>query len=158
MLDFCYLVNPYFPSPQMNAELKSYFDVLLTEYPSGLNAQNLLAAKLFNLDEARVLAGNGAAELIRGLSRILSGSIGVIYPTFNEYAESFLQNESIRLAAYTPENFSYHKDDLIAFSAECDALVLINPDNPSGHYICRDDVLAVAAYFRTQNKLLRVVC
>jgi histidinol-phosphate/aromatic aminotransferase/cobyric acid decarboxylase-like protein len=84
----------------------------------------------------------------------LSGSIGVIYPTFNEYAESFLQNEDVRLAAYTPENFRYNKDDLIAFSAECDALVLINPDNPSGHYICRDDVLAVAAHLGAHHKLL----
>jgi histidinol-phosphate/aromatic aminotransferase/cobyric acid decarboxylase-like protein/choline kinase len=156
LLDFCYLVNPYFPTPQMSTEIKSYFDVLLTEYPSGLNVQNLLAAKLFNLDETHILAGNGAAELIRGLSlsQVLSGTIGVVYPTFNEYAESLLRNPAIRLIAYTPENFNYNKEDLIAFSAECDALVLINPDNPSGNYICRNDILSLAAYLKAQNKLL----
>ena len=31
MLDFCYLVNPYFPSRRMKDELRSNFDTLLTE-------------------------------------------------------------------------------------------------------------------------------
>ena len=35
MLDFCYLVNPYFPSERMRDEMRANFDVLLTEYPSG---------------------------------------------------------------------------------------------------------------------------
>jgi hypothetical protein len=36
MLDFCYLVNPYFPSKRMKDELRANFDTLLTEYPSGM--------------------------------------------------------------------------------------------------------------------------
>ena len=61
LLDFCYLVNPYFPTEQMRSEMKAYFDELLTEYPSGLNVQNLLAAKMFNLEQDNILTGNGAA-------------------------------------------------------------------------------------------------
>jgi choline kinase len=160
ILDYCYLVNPYFPPPRMRAEIRSYFDTLLTEYPSGLNVQNLLAAKLFNLDEAHILAGNGAAELIRALALSLSGTVGVVYPSFNEYAESFALNPAVRLAAFLPknipENFSYTKDDAAGFSAECDALLLINPDNPSGNYIARNEVLSLAAQLKTQGKRLIV--
>ena len=36
MLDFCYLVNPYFPSQRMRDEMRAQFDTLLTEYPSGM--------------------------------------------------------------------------------------------------------------------------
>jgi histidinol-phosphate/aromatic aminotransferase/cobyric acid decarboxylase-like protein/choline kinase len=156
LLDFCYLVNPYFPPSRMRAEIRSYFDTLLTEYPSGLNVQNLLAAKLFNLDESQILVGNGAAELIRALALSLSGTIGVVYPSFNEYAESFALNPAVHLASFIPENFAYTKDDVAAFAAGCDSLVLINPDNPSGNYIVRDDVIALAGQLKAQGKRLIV--
>ena len=36
LLDFCYLVNPYFPTEKMKEEIKSNFDTLLSQYPSGM--------------------------------------------------------------------------------------------------------------------------
>ena len=33
LLDFCYLVNPYFPPEKMKDEIRANFDTLLTEYP-----------------------------------------------------------------------------------------------------------------------------
>ena len=44
LLDFCYLVNPYFPPVLLKEEMKASFDVLLSEYPSGLEVNNLLMA------------------------------------------------------------------------------------------------------------------
>lgn len=35
LLDFCYLVNPYFPLARMKDELRVNFVTLLTQYPSG---------------------------------------------------------------------------------------------------------------------------
>jgi histidinol-phosphate/aromatic aminotransferase/cobyric acid decarboxylase-like protein/choline kinase len=151
ILDFCYLVNPYFPSPQMQNEMKAYFTDLVSSYPSGLNTQNLLAAKLFNVDEENILVGNGAAELIRALQPILHGTIGITYPTFNEYPESFSQNKQI---AFIPDNFSYTKDDLRAFTAKCDSLLLINPDNPSGNFIPLPDIIEIADYLKKEDKRL----
>ncbi|GMO32471.1 MAG: aminotransferase class I/II-fold pyridoxal phosphate-dependent enzyme [Termitinemataceae bacterium] len=151
LLDFCYLVNPYFPTTQMLAEIKSCFNELLSNYPSGLNTQNLLSAKLFNIEEDCVLTGNGAAELIRALAPLIKGSIGVIYPTFNEYPESFAANKIIQ---FVPKNFSYTKDDLIKFSKDCNNIVLLNPDNPSGNFICKADIIELAAVLKQQNKNL----
>lgn len=34
LLDFCYLVNPYFPPQRMLDEIKANFDRLITQYPS----------------------------------------------------------------------------------------------------------------------------
>jgi len=157
LLDFCYLVNPYFPTAQMSAELKTYFSVLLSNYPSGQNTQNLLGAKLFNIEESQILIGNGAAELIRALAAVVRGKIGITYPTFNEYAESFLAANSDGLPVneivkFIPPDFSYNTDDLKEFSKNCDAILLINPDNPSGNYISRDNVLELAAFLKSQNK------
>ncbi|MDR2343415.1 MAG: aminotransferase class I/II-fold pyridoxal phosphate-dependent enzyme [Spirochaetaceae bacterium] len=151
MLDYCYLVNPYFPCKRAIDEMKASFTELLTRYPSGLNTQNLLSAKLFNLDESCVLTGNGAAELIRALAPAVNGPIGIIYPTFNEYEESFCGK---KIVSFAPKDFSYTADDLIRFSAECNSLVLINPDNPSGHYLNKEDMLRLAECFTRNNKTL----
>jgi histidinol-phosphate/aromatic aminotransferase/cobyric acid decarboxylase-like protein/choline kinase len=159
MLDFCYLVNPYFPSLQMTAEFKAYFSDLLSSYPSGQNTQNLLGAKLYNVEETQILIGNGAAELIRALAAVINGKIGIIYPTFNEYAESFIAaNSSGRFAneiiQFIPDGFSYTADDLKTFAKNCDIILLINPDNPSGNFISRDDVIKLAAFLKQQGKKL----
>jgi histidinol-phosphate/aromatic aminotransferase/cobyric acid decarboxylase-like protein/choline kinase len=159
MLDFCYLVNPYFPTQQMSAELKTNFFTLLSSYPSGQNIQNLLGAKLYNVEESQILIGNGAAELIRALAAVVRGKIGITYPTFNEYAESFIAANSDgrpanEIVQFIPQNFSYNTDDLKELFKNCDAILLINPDNPSGNYISRDNVLELAASLKSQNKKL----
>jgi len=159
MLDFCYLVNPYFPPPQMCAELKTYFSELLSSYPSGQNTQNLLGAKLYNVEETQILIGNGAAELIRALAAVINGKIGIIYPAFNEYAESFIAANSNgrsknEIVQFIPNNFSYTVDDLITFSKNCDVILLINPDNPSGNFIPRNDVIKLATELKQQEKKL----
>jgi choline kinase len=109
LLDFCYLVNPYFPPEQMRKEMKAYFDDLLTQYPSGLTVQNLLAAKLFSLESEYVLTGNGAAELIRAAAPAIRGRAGIIYPTFNEYPESLSGVEQVPLGS---ESIHYGVDQL----------------------------------------------
>ena len=159
MLDFCYLVNPYFPTQQMSTELKTYFSTLLSSYPSGQNIQNLLGAKLYNVEETQILIGNGAAELIRALAAVVRGKIGITYPTFNEYAESFIAANSDgcpanEIVQFIPHNFSYNANDLKELSKNCDAILLINPDNPSGNYISRDNVLELAASLKSRNKKL----
>jgi histidinol-phosphate/aromatic aminotransferase/cobyric acid decarboxylase-like protein len=151
LLDFCYLVNPYFPTRQMFAEMKAYFEDLISSYPSGLNTENLLGAKLYNIEENRILVGNGAAELIRALASAICGKTGVVYPTFNEYPESFAGSEIVR---YIPKDFAYSAEELKALAEKCDNILLINPDNPSGNYIARDDVTGLAAYLKARNKKL----
>ena len=159
MLDFCYLVNSYFPSSQMSAELTTYFSKLVSSYPSGQNTQNLLGAKLYNVEETQILIGNGAAELIRALALVVNGKIGITYPTFNEYAESFLASASdghstIEIVKFIPHNFSYTVDDLKTLAKDCDVIILINPDNPSGNFISRDDIIKFAASLKLLGKKL----
>jgi histidinol-phosphate/aromatic aminotransferase/cobyric acid decarboxylase-like protein/choline kinase len=151
MLDFCYLVNPYFPTEQMRNEMKAYFADLLTGYPSGLNVQNLLMGKLFNVEEANILAGNGAAELIHALAPSLDGKIGVIYPTFNEYPECFGED---RVVPFVPGGFNRSGEELLSFAGACDTLVLINPDNPSGACIPSSAITAVLESLQGRNKRL----
>ena len=85
LLDFCYLVNPFFPPQRMKDELRANFDTLLTEYPSGMYVNSLLAGKYLGIRQSYIVVGNGAAELIKSLMGMINGKIGVVYPTFMEY-------------------------------------------------------------------------
>ena len=71
MLDFCYLVNSYYPPKKMLDEIRSNFDVLIRQYPSGMYVNSLLAARNFSLRQDQILVGNGAAELINPESAML---------------------------------------------------------------------------------------
>ncbi len=142
LIDFCYLVNPYFPSEEMMSELKFVFTNLITQYPSGSKDISLLAASLFVIREDYICVGNGAAELIRSLLKLLPGNIGLIYPTFDEYSNS-AQQERIVPYYYSQTDFSYTPQEIISFFEDksLSILVLINPDNPSGQIWSKDEVL-----------------
>lgn len=142
VLDFCYLVNPYFPQPRMIDEMKANFEPLLRDYPSGMGVNSLLAAKYFGLSHDLIVVGNGAAELIKSLMGILDGSVGVIYPTFEEYPNRLPVE---RIVKFMPDNddFSYTADDVIEFftAHPVDSLLIVNPDNPSGNLIDLDGLM-----------------
>lgn len=152
LLDFCYLVNPYFPPQKLMNEMKASFEMLLTQYPSGMKVNSLLVAKNFGIRQEHVLAGNGAAELIKCLMEKITGKVGFIRPTFEEYPNRYSEKDSV---VFTPsnENFSYTADDLVEFfcDKEISTLVLVNPDNPSGNYIPKADVIYLIKWCRDKN-------
>ena len=152
LLDYCYLVNPYFPPKKMIDELKMNFQELLTQYPSGLKVNNLLASKYFNIDERYIVVGNGAAELIKGLLNILEGSLGVIRPTFEEYPNRYSEDS---LVIFNVENneYRYSSSNIIEYfdDKKIENLILINPDNPSGNYISKIEVLNLLEWGKKKN-------
>ena len=156
MLDYCYLVNPYFPSRRMKDELRANFDTLLTEYPSGMKVNTLIASKCFGVSEEYIVPGNGAAELIKVLMEESQGKIGFIRPTFEEYPNRYDKDSQV---TFVPQNedYRYSADDLMAFFGDKDIrqLMVINPDNPSGNFIPKDDILRLAQW--CEGKGIRLV-
>ena len=152
LLDFCYLVNPYFPPQKLVDELKASFEKLLTQYPSGMRVNSLLAAKNFGIHQENVVVGNGAAELIKAFMGTLTGKVGFVRPTFEEYPNRYCNAESV---VYVPQNpdFSYTAEDLIRFFQDKDisCLVVINPDNPSGNYIPKSGLLQLTDWAKAQG-------
>ena len=155
MLDYCYLVNPYFPNQRMRDELAASFDRLLTEYPSGQRINNLLAAKDFGVKQDYIMVGNGAAELIKALTSQMLGKVGIVRPTFEEYPNRLMPEQVV---VYTPDkkDFCYTADDLMDYFADKQiwSLVLINPDNPTGNYIPYADCLRLAEWCQQKDIIL----
>jgi histidinol-phosphate/aromatic aminotransferase/cobyric acid decarboxylase-like protein/choline kinase len=152
LLDFCYLVNPYFPNQKLIAEMKTNFETLLTQYPSGMQVNSLVAAKNFGLKEYQIVVGNGAAELIKSIMELTDGKIGVLYPSFEEYSNRRKKDE---LVEFVPSNadYSYTADDLMGYFDDKDikTLLVVNPDNPSGSYIRKSDVLRMCIWARRKG-------
>jgi histidinol-phosphate/aromatic aminotransferase/cobyric acid decarboxylase-like protein/choline kinase len=157
MLDFCYLVNPFFPCQKLIAEIKANFERLLFNYPSGIEVNSLLAAKYFGVRQENICIGNGAAELIKILMNLLTGKIGMVFPTFEEYPN---RRKSEEIVPYYPSNvdFTYSASDLMKYYDEqnISVLTLINPDNPSGNFMERKDVLQLALWAKSRKIILIV--
>lgn len=147
-LDFCYLVNPYFPPRKLTDEIKANFETLITQYPSGMRVNSLLAAKNFGTDVENIVVGNGAAELIKSFMSITAGAdggnVGIVRPAFEEYSNRYPKDRQI---VYLPDNadHAYTAADIAEFfeGRDIDCLIIVNPDNPSGNYIPFDDLTAL---------------
>ena len=152
LIDFCYLVNPYFPPQKLIDEIKANFEKLLTQYPSGMRVNSLLAAKNFGIHQENVLVGNGAAELIKSLMSKLSGKTGVIRPTFEEYPNRYDGDNTV---VFTPQNtdFSYTEKDIMEYfdGKEIENLIVINPDNPTGNYISKSGMIELISWAKDRN-------
>ncbi|MBP5262388.1 MAG: aminotransferase class I/II-fold pyridoxal phosphate-dependent enzyme [Clostridiales bacterium] len=156
LLDFCYLVNPYFPPAKLVEEMKASFGTLLTEYPSGMRVNSLLAGKNFGVHTENIIIGNGAAELIKSLMENISGSTGFVRPTFEEYPNRYSDQDSVCFYPSDPD-YSYTADDLIGFfdDKKIDNLVVVNPDNPSGNYIPHEGIMELVEW--SSSKGIRLV-
>ena len=152
LVDYCYLVNPYFPPHMMVEEMIASFQTLLTQYPSGQRVNSLLAWNYFNIHQENIVVGNGAAELIKSLLGFLDGKTGFIRPTFEEYPHRFSADNSIFFDVSSMD-YSYTADDIMAFFAEnkVDNVVIINPDNPSGNFISKADMLRLVEWVKTNS-------
>lgn len=156
LIDFCYLVNPFFPPAKMIEEIKASIELLIGSYPSGIEVNSLIAGKYYGLKKEHICPGNGAAELINSLMKTINGDIGIIFPTFEEYPNRLTRNS---IVPYYPKNrnFSYKCEELMDYYNNFDikALLLINPDNPSGNFISRSEILRLASW--SKQKGIRLI-
>ena len=152
MLDYCYLVNPYFNKSRIIDEMEAFFKTLIAEYPSGMKVNTLIASQCWGVKEEYIIPGNGAAELIKALMELLPGTLGITRPTFEEYPNRRNKEE---LITFIPKNsdYRYTIKDLMDFFGKnhADNILLINPDNPSGNFIPIDDVITFAAWCQHQD-------
>lgn len=151
LLDFCYLVNPFFPPQKLMDEMKASFEKLLTQYPSGMRINSLLAAKNFGVHQENILVGNGAAELIKSFMGQVVGKVGIVRPTFEEYPSRC--KEDIIVFEPANEAYAYTAEDVEGFFADRNIanLIIVNPDNPSGNYIMKSEMLQLIQWTKEKE-------
>lgn len=152
MLDYCYLVNPYFNRSAIIKEMQDFFPILVSEYPSGMGVNSSLASECWNIKQEHIVVGNGAAELIKAIMESLKGKVGVVRPTFEEYPNRMPAEQ---VETFVPQNdtFRYGADDLIEYFGmhPVKSLLLINPDNPSGNFVPVEGIHKMAQWCEDQG-------
>lgn len=151
LIDFCYLVNPFFPPKSLVDELNFNLLNLIQSYPSGSKIQSRLGSKMFGVDSSQIVVGNGSAELIKIASRVLKKNLILHQPTFDEYTSTF---NNLDFKFSEANNFHYSAEDILEMTNEKDGAILINPDNPSGNFIPYEKLLEILKIFRKKNQIL----
>ncbi len=137
-LDFSANVNPLGTPPEVREAVRKAAE-FLAPYPDpycgALRAK--LAARL-GVEENAILCGNGAAELIYSFALALAPRRALVpVPSFSEYAAA-LDAAGCRVLPFPlprERGFQVGEEILSAISRDVDALILCNPNNPTGQCV-----------------------
>ncbi|MGA3046652.1 MAG: histidinol-phosphate transaminase [Terracidiphilus sp.] len=145
IVDFCFIANPYYPTPEMLDDLQRSLPNLIKSYPSSnpLMSQNHLASVL-GVDPERLIIGNGATELISLIDMTLIDRIAVPIPTFGEYIEKMKDLRNAELYPLDPQDrYQLRLNDYLAWvhQRKLESLLVINPGNPTGQFIPLEEML-----------------
>lgn len=145
IIDFCFIANPYYPTPAMLEDLQRNLPNLIKSYPSSnpLTSQRYLA-EVLEVDAERIVIGNGATELIALITQTLIDRIAVPVPTFGEYIEKMRDSRNAELYPLDAENgYQLHLDDYLEWANQrkLECVLIINPGNPTGQFIPLDKMV-----------------
>jgi len=154
LLDYCYLVNPYYPPKKMLDKINYFSNKLITQYPSGQYVQCINAGRLFNgVEEKYLCVGNGAAELINILGKLLKGDMYVSKSVFNEYVRCF-ENCKFNIYDMSENDYKYDLDEIYKNIDLNDIICIVNPDNPTGAFIRYEDIIGILDKCKEKNKTI----
>ena len=151
ILDFCYLVNPYFPPKFMMEEMSSMLEELVTSYPSGMDVQCLNAGVSFGINKKNILVGNGAAELINELDGCVGKTVGVCVPTFEEYIRCF-RNSEIRKIDVSDTDYIMDEKIIMKTLDDVDTFVIVSPNNPCGDLLGKEKMIMILERAKEKGK------
>ncbi len=146
IVDFCIPCNPYFPTPDMFAELGRNLETMLKYYPSDASAITGQLAGLLRVPPQTIAMANGSTELITWIDHLLiKESMATPVPTFGRWTDQSLETgkrvDMFQLHEGT--NFNLDVDEYIRFIRDRGSrvAVLCNPNNPDGSYLPRREVI-----------------
>lgn len=141
-IDFSANINPLGPPDSLKGKWDTIFKKI-SEYPDPFASElkKQIAIKE-GITESNILIGNGGAELISLVGRMLYGKrVVIIQPTFSEYEQVCKVNECEISHYYLEEGWDLQIDEIKHKLKETDAVFLCNPTNPTGVYYGKEAIL-----------------
>ena len=144
--DFCFLSNPYATDNVVKRLVESInsktINRLVESYPADSTyvAENI--SNIEEIDPNYMVMGNGAIQCIEWVCE--GWEIKNLYipkPTFSTYYELLPSNHSF--SSFNWLENKYHIEEFLqdAIDKNCDAIVIINPNNPSGTFFSYNDLI-----------------
>ncbi len=145
IIDFCFIANPYYPTPDMLRDLQQNLPNLIKSYPSSnpLISQQHLAAVL-HVNPRHLIIGNGATELIVLINTTLIDRLAIPIPTFGEYIDKLRDYRDAELYPTDPAaGYELRLTEYLTWAhrRNLKSLLVINPGNPTGQLIPREEMV-----------------
>ena len=145
IIDFCFIANPYYPTPEMLGDLQHNLPNLIKSYPSSspVMSQRNLAAVL-HVSPEKLIIGNGATELIVLINTTLIDRVAVPIPTFGEYIEKLRDQRDAELYPLdAQQRYELRLPEYLDWVRERNlrSALIINPGNPTGQFIPLDQMI-----------------
>lgn len=155
-IDFSANINPLGPPPLIKENWNSLLSII-NDYPdpNGIHLKKRIA-KMEGLKENQILIGNGGAEIIALIGRLLTGKrVIIVQPAFSEYEQACQVNGAIvDYHQLTPGSWELDIDSLSKKLNDIDAVFFCNPSNPTGVYYSKPEVLELLQACREKDCLL----
>lgn len=122
--------------------------------PDCTELRQLLAVET-GLAKENIILGNGAVELIFILMHVLkSRKVLLPAPTFGEYAVAVKAagGSVVSLPLKREENFALNRENIIAALDAVDAVIICNPNNPTGQMITACDLMKIIREAQIKGK------
>jgi histidinol-phosphate aminotransferase len=154
VLDFSVSINPFGPPPGMSEALTG---ISIEKYPDPESSElrQTLADKL-NVSPGNIIIGSGSTELIRLIATAYLEADDLAFvpqPTYGEYeiACQIAGAQIFRQPVIKPPDFRLNVDKTIKLirKHQPKATFLCNPNNPTGHYISKEDFIMIMSSCKT---------
>ena len=151
-VDACFLSNPYATELYMDYFKNEVIDQgklrdLLEFYPSQNSVIAGFVSKAINIDSNKIFIGNGAIEIIQAIThRFAKEKLVINIPTFSSYYEFALESLNVNYFVLEKEaDYNLDIEKYIKYIKEVkpDTIVFINPNNPTGNYIYKKDLIRI---------------
>ena len=148
IVDFCFIRNMYFPNPAILSEMKNNLSNLVQNYGSRQEVLDEKLAYFLLCSRERVHLLNGVSQIYPILRSLYAHKPVLIpSPTFGEYSrfEGFNSySDQVGIA----------KGDVEAEAQECELVVFVNPNNPTGTFLEAEWVHQFAARYPEKTVLV----
>ena len=158
-LDFSANINPLGISPRLRACLTESIDWLV-HYPDiSYSRSRKLLAHHHGLEKDNVLLANGAVEVFYELARFLRPkTVLTLSPTFMEYEKAFSQVQAkVERFSLPSPSYEWNLADMLPALDSLtagDAVLICNPNNPTGTLIRRTELEKLADYLQERQIFL----
>jgi len=157
IIDFSANINPLGPSPGAVKALEQQL-ANICHYPEP-QAETLRQeiGRVTGLPEENLILGNGAAELIYALGRVLQPRRVLLpVPTFSEYAEGLAGSQLVPFNLSPENDFKLDVEQLGRLLQPGDLIIICNPNNPTGQLVQANELKSLLQRARELGAWLTV--
>ena len=150
--DFCFLSNPYATEifrlsiDELISNKRKWYNILEFYPPQNQQIAKKIS-KSIEINPSNIIVGNGAVEIIQMiLHNYVNENILITLPTFSPYYEYVKEGTEVHYFHLSKsDNFQFNVQEYIDYCKrnKIKNVVLINPNNPTGSYISKNEMLKI---------------